>query len=145
MTVERHRATHRPVFVYGTLRPSSSNWSQLAPFATGTTSATLPGFRLYVLEYPCAVGASEGDDGAAVRGDVVWLDEQRHDDALASLDWFEGFRADDPDGSLYIRTTCTVTLDGSNDRVEAWVYLAGPPMRHRLRPDHEIAGGDWLG
>ena len=41
---------------------------------------------------------------------------------LSKLDWYEGHVANDPAGSLFVRTTCTVTLaDGR--QTDAWVYV----------------------
>lgn len=138
------------VFVYGTLRPGERNWHHLEPFAARTEPATLPDHRLYLLEYPCAVGIASTDvnmsltsgERAAVAGDLVWLRPTDRDRAVAHLDWFEDFRADDPDGSLYVRELAAV-LTASIPRVACWVYLAGTAQRERLRPDDEIAGGEW--
>ncbi|MBI2704349.1 MAG: gamma-glutamylcyclotransferase [Actinobacteria bacterium] len=134
--------------MYGTLRPGQSNWHHLARFAARSEPALLPGHRLYALEYPCAVGvASSGandelTDTAAVTGDLVWLHPATHAEAVAHLDWFEDYRADDLDGSLYLREPAPV-LTASGEQVVCWVYVAGAPQRARLRPEHEIAGGEW--
>ena len=58
---------------------------------------------------------------------------------LAALDDIEGYRADDPDRSLYIRSEAGVLLpDGSSTR--AWVYFYNAPLGQAPR----IPAGDYL-
>src|SRR5262245_21656414 len=88
-----------PVFVYGTLRPGRVNWPVAERFCRRHEPAMLPGFALYDLDYPCAVGAAPpiaGDGGRpAVRGDLLWLDDVATD-ALLHLDAFEGYDPQHP-------------------------------------------------
>ena len=58
---------------------------------------------------------------------------------LVALDDIEGYRQDDPDKSLYARSTADVTMpDGSTER--AWVYFYNAPLGQAPR----IASGDYL-
>jgi gamma-glutamylcyclotransferase (GGCT)/AIG2-like uncharacterized protein YtfP len=83
--------------------------------------------------YPAAVPGPEGQ---------VWGEVYRTDtpaDVLAALDDIEGYRADDPDKSLYARQRATVILpDGQAD--EAWVYFYNAPLGRAPR----IESGDYL-
>ena len=83
--------------------------------------------------YPALVPAPDGQ---------VWGEVYRTEapaEVLAALDDIEGYRADDPDKSLYSRQLARVILpDGSAD--EAWVYFYNAPLGQALR----IASGDYL-
>ena len=83
--------------------------------------------------YPAAVPAPEG----RVWGEVYEMSDP--DMVLAALDDIEGYRADDPDKSLYTRARSRVTLpDG--DAADAWVYFYNAPLGRADR----IASGDYL-
>ncbi|WP_018682630.1 gamma-glutamylcyclotransferase family protein [Actinokineospora enzanensis] len=101
------RATDYPgaVFVYGTLRPSSSHWHLLAPHAAGPTR---PG-RLAGTLYDTGFGypALALGDGPGVSGDLVPL---RSGTDMTALDRYEG--------DEYRRVRVVLT-DGSL----AWTYV----------------------
>lgn len=83
--------------------------------------------------YPAAVPGSEGQ----VWGEVYRTDAP--DEVLRALDDIEGYRADDPDKSLYVRQLADVSLPGGQaDR--AWVYFYNAPLGQAQR----IASGDYL-
>ena len=83
--------------------------------------------------YPAAVPSSEGH----VWGEVYEMSD--HDAVLAALDDIEGFRPEDPDKSLYSRSTAHVTMpDGTV--VDAWVYFYNAPLGRAQR----IPSGDYL-
>ena len=83
--------------------------------------------------YPAAVPAPDGD----VWGEVYEMTEPVP--VLAALDDLEGYRHDDPDRSLYMRTQADVVLpDGT--RARAWVYFYNAPLGRAPR----IASGDYL-
>jgi gamma-glutamylcyclotransferase (GGCT)/AIG2-like uncharacterized protein YtfP len=83
--------------------------------------------------YPAAVPAPDGQ----VWGEVYRTESPA--DVLAALDDIEGYRAEDPDKSLYARQRATVILpDGRDD--EAWVYFYNAPLGQALRID----SGDYL-
>jgi len=83
--------------------------------------------------YPAAVPAPEGR---------IWGEVYEMADApvvLAALDDIEGYRHDDPDKSLYVRSQPEVALpDGTLAR--AWVYFYNAPLGRAPR----IVTGDYL-
>lgn len=123
------------VFFYGTLmagfdrRRRAGIDPKLTYRGRGSIRAAL--FDLGI--YPAAVPAPEG----RVWGEVYQVAD--HDAVIAALDDIEGYRPDDPDKSLYSRSTTSVTMpDGST--VEAWVYFYNAPLGRAPR----IASGDYL-
>jgi len=123
------------VFFYGTLmagfdrRRRAGIDTKLTYRGRGSIHASLFDLGLY----PAAVPASEG----VVWGEVYEMTEQ--DAVLAALDDIEGYRPDDPDKSLYARSTAEVTMpDGSIE--QAWVYFYNAPLGKAPR----IASGDYL-
>jgi gamma-glutamylcyclotransferase (GGCT)/AIG2-like uncharacterized protein YtfP len=123
------------VFFYGTLmtgfqRPGRARLDRvLAPVGRAWIHAAL--FDLGI--YPAAVPAPEGD----VWGEVYEMADEAA--VLAALDDIEGYRPDDPDKTLYSRSTAHVTMpDGT--AVEAWVYFYNAPLGRAPR----IASGDYL-
>ena len=135
--------TNHPFFVYGTLRPGQGNYRLLAGRTVGEFPAVLDGHALYGPGLPY-VTAAEGD--SVVVGDLIFVDPGRYGEVLARLDSLEGYRP----GSRHshyeraARTVRYVGVDGAEATTVAWVYLAGPAARERLRPVERIAGGDWL-
>lgn len=83
--------------------------------------------------YPAAVPA----DDTRVWGEVCEFDETVS--VLGALDEIEGYSADDPDHSLYVREKVPATLD--DGRVaDVWVYFYNAP----LGAAPLIASGDYL-
>lgn len=123
------------VFFYGTLmtgfdrRRRAGIDSKLAFVGRGSILAAL--FDLGI--YPAAVPAHEGR---------VWGEVYRMADpatVLSTLDGIEGYRADDPDRSLYVRGEADVAFpDGTSAR--AWVYFYNAPLGQAPR----ISSGDYL-
>lgn len=118
------------VAVYGTLRLERVRRGLgLAGLVAPRGRCLLPG-RLHDLgAYP---GLVLGRDGEVAADLLAVVDEA----AFERLDRYEGYRADDPDGSLFRR----VRLDCLDPPVPVWCYvynraLAGAPV---------IASGDWL-
>ena len=123
------------VFFYGTLmagfdrRRRSGMDSQLTFLGRGSIRASLFDLGLYPAAIPSPDGCVWGElyevaDSAAV---------------LPVLDDIEGYRPDDPDRSLYVRSEVTVTLpDGVQH--PAWVYFYNAPLGRADR----IASGDYL-
>jgi gamma-glutamylcyclotransferase (GGCT)/AIG2-like uncharacterized protein YtfP len=134
---------NHPFFVYGTLRLGQGNYRLLAGHAVGEFPAVLDGHALYGPGLPY-VTAGEGD--SAVVGDLIFVDPGRYVEVLARLDCLEGYRP----GSRHshyereARPVRYVCADGAEATTVAWVYLAGPAARERLRAAEPIAGGDWL-
>ena len=123
------------VFFYGTLmagfdrRRRAGIDTKLTYRGRGSIKASL--FDLGI--YPAAVPAPEGN---------VWGEVYEMTDApavLAALDDIEGYRPDDPDRSLYIRSTSQVTMpDGTTDHASVYFYNA--PLGRAPR----ILSGDYL-
>lgn len=123
------------VFFYGTLmagfdrRRRAGIDGKLTYIGRGSITGSL--FDLGI--YPAAVPADEG----LVWGEVYEMSEP--DAVLAALDDIEGYRHDNPDGSLYTRAQADVRLpDGNSAR--AWVYFYNAPLGRAPR----IASGDYL-
>jgi gamma-glutamylcyclotransferase (GGCT)/AIG2-like uncharacterized protein YtfP len=123
------------VFFYGTLmagfdrRRRAGIDTKLRFRGRGSIRAAL--FDLGI--YPAAVPAPEG----RVWGELYEMADS--ETVLAALDDIEGYRADDPDKSLYRRERTDVTMtDGQAE--QAWVYFYNAPLGRAQR----IASGDYL-
>jgi gamma-glutamylcyclotransferase (GGCT)/AIG2-like uncharacterized protein YtfP len=125
----------RLIFFYGTLmapfnRPGRIRIdSQLTFKGHGTIGAALFDLGLY----PAAVSA----DNARVRGEVYEMANAAA--VLQVLDEIEGYRAAEPDLSLYSRRRTPVTLDDGRV-VDAWAYF----YNARLERAERIDSGDYL-
>lgn len=123
------------VFFYGTLllpfhRAGRSRVDEHLEFVgRGTIKAAL--FDLGI--YPAAVPASD----STVHGEVHAMLEPLT--VLRELDGIEGYRAAEPDSSLYTRVRIGVALE-DGQTVEAWVYFYNAPLGRAER----IASGDYL-
>jgi len=123
------------VFFYGTLmagfdrRRRAGIDDKLTYVGRGSIRAALFDVGLY----PAAVPAPEGK----VWGEVYAIADPAP--VLAALDEIEGFSAEDPDHSLYLRERTEVRLpDGST--AEASVYFYNAPLGKAPR----IVSGDYL-
>jgi gamma-glutamylcyclotransferase (GGCT)/AIG2-like uncharacterized protein YtfP len=123
------------VFFYGTLmsgfrRPGRQRIdSELQPEGRGSIQAAL--FDLGI--YPAAVPASD----SRVWGEVYRM--KNPDVVLSELDEIEGYRASEPDASLYTRVETPVTFE--DGRIAgAWVYFYNAPLGRAER----ISSGDYL-
>jgi len=126
------------VFFYGTLmagfdrRRRAGIDDKLTYVGRGAIRAALFDVGLY----PAAVPALEGPENI-VWGEVYEMVEP--ETVLAALDEIEGYRADDPDRSLYVRQETEVRLpDGSLASASAYFYNA--PLGRAAR----ISSGDYL-
>ena len=125
------------VFFYGTLmsgfqRPGRAPLDRvLVAVGRGWINAAL--FDLGI--YPAAIPASD----STVRGEVHRMTDP--DAVLSELD--EGFRASEPETSLYRRVETPVTFDDGHDDghvASAWVYFYNAPLGGARR----IESGDYL-
>ena len=123
------------VFFYGTLmtafqRPGRARLDHvLEPVGRAWIYAAL--FDLGI--YPAAIPATD----ARVWGEVhqMWDCES----VLHSLDEIEGYSADEPDSSLYMRVETPVTFEDGHVTF-AWVYFYNAPLGRAER----IESGDYL-
>ena len=123
------------VFFYGTLMTPFNRAARrrvdddLAYAGRGSISGLL--FDLGI--YPAAVPAADSQ----VWGEVF---EMSHPTiVLQALDELEGFRAAEPESSLYTRMLTPVTLEDGRV-VEAWAYFYNAPLGRAER----IYSGDYL-
>lgn len=114
------------LFVYGTLLPG------LAPGLVRdvvdrleVVGAATVGGRLYHLgSYPGCV--LDGLCGRSIHGMVLAIPDEA---MLERLDWYEGFVANDAQGSLFVRVKAKATL--ADGRVmEVWVYVYNRDVAH---------------
>jgi gamma-glutamylcyclotransferase (GGCT)/AIG2-like uncharacterized protein YtfP len=124
------------VFFYGTLmapfnRPGRQRITPKLTFkGRGTIRAAL--FDLGI--YPAAIPT---EDGSLVWGELYETGEPVP--VLAALDEIEGYRANEPDRSLYMRVRVDVTL--ADGHIEpAWTYFYNAPLGQAQR----ITSGDYL-
>ncbi len=124
------------VFFYGTLmapfnRPGRQRITPKLTFkGRGSIHAAL--FDLGI--YPAAIPV---DDHSLVWGEVYQTAEPVA--VLAALDEIEGYRANEPDRSLYTRVLADVTLEDGGV-AKAWTYFYNAPLGRAQR----IASGDYL-
>ena len=123
------------VFFYGTLmagfdrRRRAGIDDRLKYIGRGSIQGALFDLGLYPAAVPAPDGRIWGEVYAMADTPVV----------LAALDEVEGYRHDDPDKSLYIRSQADVALpDGTQAR--AWVYFYNAPLGRAER----IESGDYL-
>jgi len=123
------------VFFYGTLmagfdrRRRASLDAKLTYLGRGSIQAWLFDLGLY----PAAIPASDG----RVWGEVYEVADSAA--VLAVLDEIEGYRPDDPDRSLYVRSPVPVTMPDGTERT-AWAYFYNAPLGQAER----ILSGDYL-
>lgn len=84
--------------------------------------------------YPAAVPA---DDHSVVWGEVYETTDA--DAVLAVLDEIEGFRPNELDRSLYVRTLTDITLEDGT-AIKGWAYFYNAPLGQAGR----ITSGDYL-
>ncbi|MDI3421133.1 gamma-glutamylcyclotransferase family protein [Streptomyces luteolus] len=130
-----------PFFVYGTLRPGEYHHdAHLGGRVEAQTPALLPDAALH--EGPGYPYVVEEPGAGPVHGELLTARPESYAGLLGELDRLEDYRPGDPDND-YERVARDVRLpDGSARR--AWVYVAAPAVRTRLRARARIiASGDW--
>jgi gamma-glutamylcyclotransferase (GGCT)/AIG2-like uncharacterized protein YtfP len=129
-----------PVLVYGTLRPSGSNYDRFLGGATESeVDVYLDGFLMY------------GSSGCPflVRGDrtvtatLVHIYPEQYNEIMVGLDRLEGFRSDGHPDNSYDRVLHTFTHDG--ETVQAWVYLCSKWLLPYISDTTPVLeSGDWI-
>lgn len=123
------------VFFYGTLMAGFDRRRQagidrhLTYLGRGWIRASLFDLGLYPAAIPSPDGRVWGELYEAADPPAV----------LAALDGIEGYRPEDPDRSLYVRSRADVTLEGK-PAASAWVYFYNAPLGQAER----IGSGDYL-
>jgi gamma-glutamylcyclotransferase (GGCT)/AIG2-like uncharacterized protein YtfP len=123
------------VFFYGTLMTPFNRTGRLRvdEHLVYTGRGSMPAALFDLGIYPAAVPASEGQ----VWGEVY---EMTHPSiVLQALDEIEGYRAEEPESSLYTRNLTPVTLEDGRV-VTAWAYFYNAPLGRAER----IESGDYL-
>lgn len=96
------------LFCFGTLKSGYGN-NRLLQGHELLGSATLHGYKMYYSggrgSFPVIV-PSEGD---AVKGELWDIGDDKN--TLQNLDYLEGYRKDNPDRSMYIRTPVSVSYE----------------------------------
>lgn len=125
------------LFIYGTLLPGlspdglSGLLSRLRFIGTGAVR----GWLYDLVDYPGAVLDSSAS--MEIQGRVYELPNDQ--EFLAELDAYEGYKADDPCGSLFIRDRVTVTLNDGR-KIPCWIYVYNrDPGEAPLVPDGDYA------
>ena len=123
------------VFFYGTLMAGFDRRRRAGMDArlTYLGRGSIQGWLFDLGLYPAAIPASDG----RVWGEVYEVTDPG--DVFPALDEIEGYRPNDPDRSLYVRSSVTVTLPDGTSRA-AWVYFYNAPLGQADR----IASGDYL-
>lgn len=103
------------VYVYGTLRPGD------------TDTVLVPG-KLYTLGGFPGISLEVDSDDDTVVCEIIEVDDNR----LASLDRYEGYRENDPEGSLYLR----------QEYKDGFIYVYN--HLYRVSEEQRIPSGDWL-
>jgi gamma-glutamylcyclotransferase (GGCT)/AIG2-like uncharacterized protein YtfP len=136
----RPRDAVHPVLVYGTLRPSGSNYGR---FLKGSTSREqkieIDGFTMYDGNgFPFL---TKGD--SKVTATLVHLDEESYRDVMDGLDFLEGFKDDNDPSNGYDRVLHTFEVEGKE--MKAWLYVASPSIAEYVQSSLPVIDkGDWL-
>jgi gamma-glutamylcyclotransferase (GGCT)/AIG2-like uncharacterized protein YtfP len=123
------------VFFYGTLRTGFDRTTRagIDAFLKFAGRGWINGKLFDLGIYPAAVPATDSR---------VWGEVFRMVDApnvLAALDRIEGYRAEEPERSLYTRTQVSATLDDGRTE-DVWVYFYNAPLGRAPR----ITSGDYM-
>jgi gamma-glutamylcyclotransferase (GGCT)/AIG2-like uncharacterized protein YtfP len=123
------------VFFYGTLRTGFNRTTRagIDTFLKFSGRAWINGKLFDLGIYPAAVPATD----ARVWGEVFEMADASK--VLAALDRIEGFRAAEPERSLYTRASVPATLDDGR-KENVWVYFYNAPLGRAPR----ITSGDYL-
>ena len=127
------------LFVYGTLRAvaAGSAHARLMRGVRRVGRAAIGGVLYDAGRYPAAVPSAHPADRIA--GELYVVSAGAADALLAALDDYEGYDADAPDESLFVRRI--VQAAGEDGRcAAAWAYFYNRPVDGLPR----VVSGDWL-
>lgn len=117
------------LFVYGTLKKGYGNHYHIEG-AELIDDGHIIGYDM--LSFGAFPGAIEGE--GKVYGQVYKID----DEMLQSCDYLEGYRADKPEHSMYIRTVVDCHMRDDESVEKAFVYLWNGPATYP-----KVEGGKW--
>jgi gamma-glutamylcyclotransferase (GGCT)/AIG2-like uncharacterized protein YtfP len=123
------------VFFYGTLRTGFNRTTRagIDDFLKFAGRGWIHGKLFDLGIYPAAVPASD----SRVWGEVFEMVDAPK--VLAALDRIEGYRAAEPERSLYTRVQVAATMDDGRTQ-DVWVYFYNAPLGRAQR----IASGDYI-
>jgi gamma-glutamylcyclotransferase (GGCT)/AIG2-like uncharacterized protein YtfP len=122
------------LFVYGSLLYDNNEFGHYLMHNANFVGPALFKGRLYDSgEYPGALADNNGYD---IKGSVYQLREVNA--ALAVLDDYEGFGADQEQPNLFIRKPITAICN--NKPIDCWIYLYNLPIEYLT----EITSGDYM-
>jgi gamma-glutamylcyclotransferase (GGCT)/AIG2-like uncharacterized protein YtfP len=130
-----------PFLVYGTLRPSGTNYE---PFLGGSTESEkdvrIKGFNMYAGKgYPFLTSGSR-----EVTATLVYVKPDEYDDVLGGLDYLEGYLDEGHPNNHYDRVKHTFPDDDGN-KVTAWLYVASPHTQSYVEHSLPVLEeGDWI-
>ena len=133
----------RIYFVYGTLRPGSRYWSNVAAMIADYAPAFVDGFELYDIPgegYP-AILPGHG----RVFGDLLFVRHGYEAKVVEIVDEIEEYDPSDP-GSLFLRRPVEAVRMREPDEgaVPAETYVFNPSRKPVLQRDGvEVPDGDW--
>lgn len=108
-----------PAFVYGTLRNGFGNYERLLKGRTVAEHAAITkGTMFSVGGFPALINEFE----QPIKGELMYIEPEKYEEVLRSLDWLEGYDRRDPKRSMYLREKVQVWNESTGQMVEAWVY-----------------------
>ena len=130
-----------PYFVYGTLRRGFDNYRwHLAEETINEVPAVLDSAAMYAGPgYPQVVFPSPGNK---VVGTLMYIDDQRLDDVLRSLDRLEGFEGEGKNNH-HERIAVNVTA-ALGETVRAHTYVLPQSRADTMTQSGRIPTGDWV-
>lgn len=119
------------LFVYGTLKKGKGNHGYIGGSSVVSRRTFVEGYQMYSLGgFPGVVK----DDSSLIYGEVYSIDNK----TLEGCDYLEGYRADKPDNSMYIRTTVDC-FDDNQRPIKAYMYIWNGPVDGLSKVDN----GEW--
>jgi gamma-glutamylcyclotransferase (GGCT)/AIG2-like uncharacterized protein YtfP len=113
-----------PVFCYGTLRNGLGNYQRLLKGNTTTEHAAVTTGTMYSVHHGGFPVLKKEfiPDTELIKGELMYIDPEKYEEVLRSLDWLEGYNRRRPEGSMYIREQARVFNESIGQFVDAYVY-----------------------
>ncbi len=130
--------TINSVFVYGTLKVGGHFAKRLDSYRANSTPHTLRNLALYDLGSFPTIAPSKNENDVVV-GEIH--DFKSIEEVLEIMDFIEGYRENNKENSLYIRSIININLNGKNKSV--YVYMLNENMSKMLSEKNKIKNGIW--